>query len=1107
MKKLQIHAKIIADLGENTDYGAKNRLTMFVLPHRNARNAHSDPAAAQCGQATPSGFFLLWTPLLPVEVFKNWSQPSASETCVNPETYEEMSAGLRKQLYEIATQPAVLTALRIASPTLVKNIDRLWEASSSKLALRTQRAIVRHLSRMCFRPTPFGAFATCSAASITRVSGQSILSLKPLTETCLSTRLDFRVLDSICRSLIAKKEVRRLLTYRLNPSLRKIGSGWNLTQWKSIDGGRSHHILRICESNPIRAIVQTCKEGTQYVDLVDVVRTECGNSETDDDAERFIDRLISEQFLLSSLEPPLTGESALKSICRNLPKADETASIHSSLDKLCAEIESLQGRCLCFPESFRLGAVENVIKSLGVPFEEGCTIQTDAYRPLSSSGFSEELYETISRLPSILCAIGRFAEPSDLQEFRKLFLERFGRRWVPLSIALDEGSGVRLGSKPEAQPVSSLSPIDAELVRSIIGALARREPVVRLDSHRFPVSKECVSRLPESFSILCRILATENQANADEPLVFVQAGFGPSSLRLFGRFLHLDDSLKTNADKLIEHEKRCYGDAILAEIVDVPSARGGNVLTRPVLREYELVLLGTSGANADRQIPVSDIDVTIAEDGTILLWSRRLQKRIIPRLASAYGYNVLSHHASFQFLCALQHQHGRGVPRFTVPGIDLLPFVPRIVWGRVVLSPASWLLEAATVEEIRLNDQRRAYAEVQRVRKALGLPRWIEASDGDGYRVCDLDNPLSVDAMLQSMKGPAPVRFREYVPMSYGHGTSANGVYISDVVIPFQRDLDELSRETLTAIRNALDVAPPPGAAEDCRPDRKHAWTLVKLFAGRGILDEVLTRDLPRIITEISAIDPGLIWFFSLSDEPQPHLKISIKIRADVHASTLERMHVAFHGLLVSGSLEKIQFQDYVRESQRYAGAEAMSILEEISHESSKFVLASLVAMSRRDDSNAGANRYWLAIIGADLLLNAFRVPIVARRELFSLGNPNATTFLNGPDRIGNDLFRTWVREAIEMISSDPVPSSPIVKMIQTIAAPCSMRLNELAAEYRNVRAECEVHEIVASVIDTHVNRSLSCSDHAGVRLVRALLFNAYRSITKRPKSKEAVFG
>src|SRR6185437_16626000 len=115
---------------------------------------------------------------------------------------------------------------------------------------------------------------------------------------------------------------------------------------------------------------------------------------------------------------------------------------------------------------------------------------------------------------------------------------------------------------------------------------------------------------------------------------------------------------------------------------------------RPVLREHEIVCLGGSGAPPDRRIPLSDLLVGV-EDGRVVLHSRRLGRRVLPRLTSAHNFTERGV-SVYRFLCALQSQGVASETGFWGP-LAAAPFLPRVRHGRVVLACARWRLSADTL--------------------------------------------------------------------------------------------------------------------------------------------------------------------------------------------------------------------------------------------------------------------------------------------------------------------------------------------------------------------------------------------------------------------------
>ena len=180
---------------------------------------------------------------------------------------------------------------------------------------------------------------------------------------------------------------------------------------------------------------------------------------------------------------------------------------------------------------------------------------------------------------------------------------------------------------------------------------------------------------------------------------------GPSGANLLGRFCHADPDLLANVAAHLRDEEALDPDAIFAEVVHLPEGRLGNILLRPVLRRCEIPYLGRSGAPADQQIPVTDLTLRLVDDGFVLR-SRRLGRRIVPRLTSAHNFTRRTLNI-YRLLCLLQSEGRLHGCTWDWGALAALPFLPRVTYGRLVFARATWrvtrddirpLKEAGSVE-------------------------------------------------------------------------------------------------------------------------------------------------------------------------------------------------------------------------------------------------------------------------------------------------------------------------------------------------------------------------------------------------------------------------
>src|SRR5262249_11307546 len=160
-----------------------------------------------------------------------------------------------------------------------------------------------------------------------------------------------------------------------------------------------------------------------------------------------------------------------------------------------------------------------------------------------------------------------------------------------------------------------------------------------------------------------------------------------------------------------------------AEVVHLPEdCRTGNVLLRPALRDYEILYRGEGSVAAERQIPVTDLLVSVLGD-QIVLRSQRLGRRVSPRLTSAHNF-VGRGQGIYRFLCMLQ---GQATSRagWDWGALRDAPFLPRVVSGQLVLSCARWLAGKDELKPLGAVRDAERFRAVQKWRAERRLPRWI----------------------------------------------------------------------------------------------------------------------------------------------------------------------------------------------------------------------------------------------------------------------------------------------------------------------------------------------------------------------------------------------
>jgi lantibiotic biosynthesis protein len=196
---------------------------------------------------TPSGFFVLRTPLLPFAEMTAWGDGLQAPAAVHgPGVLDEAvvadRAQLRRRLEDIVTTPEFRDALFVASPHLAAAVDLWRKEPDSDKGRATERSLVSYVLRAAARPTPFGLFAGCTTGTI---GERTCMRLDGGAGYRRSTRLDMDYLWALAEAVERDPRLRGELDYRPNSSLYQVGDRLLFAEARQSRSGRSYRLVAV----------------------------------------------------------------------------------------------------------------------------------------------------------------------------------------------------------------------------------------------------------------------------------------------------------------------------------------------------------------------------------------------------------------------------------------------------------------------------------------------------------------------------------------------------------------------------------------------------------------------------------------------------------------------------------------------------------------------------------------------------------------------------------------------------------------------------------------------------------------------------------------------
>jgi thiopeptide-type bacteriocin biosynthesis protein len=1020
-----------------------------------------------------AGFFALRTPLLSFDELCAWSAdltaPRATDALKDAIAADRCA--IRQRLRGAVDRPEVREALFLASPSLDERLATWLRDPESESGQKVELSLFRYLTRMAARPTPFGLFAGCAVGEI----GQAThLFVPPRAECRRRSRLDMDFLFALADAIVRDPATRARLIYRPNSTLYRAAGRVRLAVGRLDGKQRSYDLISVEPTSYLDATLMRAEAGAT-LDALASALAEQGFDRAE--ADEYVRDLVDSQILVSDVSPAVTGPESTAELCDKLAGYPETAAIADRLGAAARALKEIDEAGVGVePDRFR--AIAAGLSGLPAEPELPRLFQVDLVKPSAGTTLGPEIVRELVRGIAVL---RRMAPEKDrLRAFAEAFAVRFGDEEVSLLEALDEESGC--GFEASLSPAATGEPLVAGLHFSEASAndswTSRDTYLLRLaqraqlrGARSIELAAEDVEAmasrrplpLPDAFAVVATIVAETEEAVARSDFRIVLNGAsGPAGANLLGRFCDADPALRAWVERHLRAEEKRSPGAVFAEIVHLPEGRIGNVIQRPVLRDYEIPFLGRSGAPPERCLPASDLVLQLVDEHMVLR-SRRLNRQVIPRLATAH-YHASSRNLSvYRFLTAMQNQALAPGLGFSWGPLENASFLPRITVGRLVLSRARWLLTSKDLAPLGARDAAARYRAAQDLRKELALPRWVAIADDDNELPIDLDNALAVETLASLVKDRHEARLVEVLGFDALVASGPEGRFTHEIVVPF----DRANHKGVDEPKAAGTIA--AGTVRPTRSDRVFplgsSWLFAKLYAGPATLDRVLCQVAVPVVERALASGAADTWFFMRYADPDWHLRVRLHGKpTQLMAEVLPDLLREAQPWIDEGTVTKVAFDTYQREVERYGGAFGIGFAESIFQADSD-ATARILSLLLGSEGAADA-RWRLAIAGIDRLLGDLGFALAEKHAVVSLARDDFLERFQADTLLRRQLGeryrkeRSWLEPILDPAKDDESPLAPGLDVLRER----SRRIAPIAANLRGLERDGRLSR---SLIDT----------------------------------------
>lgn len=621
--------------------------------------------------------------------------------------------------------------------------------AKGKTDRKIQSSLYKYYSRACTRCTPFGLFAGCSTGCV----GEQTSIILDSNTLKRYTRLDMNYVCALIQYLEKIEEIKKQLTYFTNDSLYSMGEKFRYTEYYYQKTRRIHQIQSIDHEDYLDKILKAAILGKKIPELAGLL---VDNEITFEEAEEFVLELIDNQLLKSELEPTVSGEDLFTDLIFKLKLLSGTQEITEILIAVKDELQVIDSEV----QGNTVSCYERVIKwlqKIPITFDEKYLFQTDLFKPAKHASISETVLDELNEMLHLMMQI-RAAAPageSNLDKFKKAFLERYEEGEIPLLQVMDPESGIgypvgsgggNINPLLDNLPISiqktdraiTLSPTDRLLLQKYVAMLKEGKTTIELLKGDFPSANIDAAKASSTLSAMCQVFNWKD----GRPQIYLHSAGGTTAAALLGRFGHLDESIRNHVLEIARHEQQSESEKLLAEIIHLPESRIGNISFRPVLRDYEIHYLAQPGIDRDHSIPASDLMISV-RNNKVILQSKSLTKEIAPKLSNAHNFSARGL-PLYHFLCDMQFEDKyTGLSLYTGTLLGILRSFPRVTYQNIILSRACWLVNKKEIKEAESLEQ---------WREKRGIPRQVVIQESDNELFIDLDDSEAVELFSATLE-------------------------------------------------------------------------------------------------------------------------------------------------------------------------------------------------------------------------------------------------------------------------------------------------------------------------------------------------------------------
>lgn len=840
----------------------------------------------------PASFFMVRTPLLPIDYFQRMDQLNEPTEFI-------------KNFY--SENECFQEAVAIASPSLKEEIDK------NRNSKETIDSLLKYFSRMTSRSTPFGLFSFVSYGVVDGEINAQI----DLNHVIKRARPDMEWLQNVIEKICQDESFFLQLPVQHNPLLTMQGDRFCVGYLiKKLD----QKSISIRNSLLTKTIFSLTKDSIKVEELIQKVLTELPNLIADK-VQGVIKTLIEQQFLWFSLLPSLMSSSPYKEFLKNVPK-----SYLEPLSSINLEIENYSNS----PLGKGLDLLPEVNKRMKDFVESKSYLQVDAAAPKIQIMLPQHVLEEVAEGAEVLWRLPEEAS-SEISAYADKFMAKYGaNRLVPLYELLDETRGLGLPDFDKNSQKEEVA-LNAEGIKfkqwqreSLAGCLWEHKQEIEITDEVLkkwsekPVFNKAAPSTDVFFEIYADSVEEVNQGN----YLVMLSGLTYQGGATFGRFLDMfGEDLHDRINQYYRSEEKLDSQSIFVESSYLPpTSRSQNVSINPNFRKL-LIDLSPGGTAS---LSLDDIYVGIKNECLFLTSKDGNEEYYVT------ATNVLNNAQApvpLRFLRDISRSKYQMCKNWSWGNLSNMPFLPRVKYKRLILSPAKWNVSLEKIGGLTKDSLQTIVEKFQKWADQFQMVRYVFITEADNKLLIDRMNSNHLEILARQLKKTSLLQLTEKMGQEKGEWlTSQYGKHSCEFILPLLKNIHYAKVPDVLMKRFAEHI---PAQVRWRLPGSE--WLFAKFYLPKDSEKRFLSNHLKPFIDYLHNQNLINQWFFIRYKDERPHLRIRFQGNAEtLNKQLLPILHDWSLKLIQDGLIQDLSLASYEREIERYGGIELMPLIENL---------------------------------------------------------------------------------------------------------------------------------------------------------------------------------